>query len=253
MDWQDRSQQLKEAFDRDGFLVVQGFYTPEEAEDLNERIDRYITDRLPQLPSDAAFYEVKGEPGAIMRLSRMDDHDGYFQALLCSDRFAGLAGHLLGDEAVPTNVQWFNKPARVGKVTPPHQDGFYFMLDPNEALTMWLALDRVDGENGCMRFVSGSHRKGIRPHRQSNVMGFSQGITDFGEADSEAEAQMHAAPGDLIIHHCLTIHRADANPSERFRRALGFIYYARRARVDTERAQAYQKELMEKWRKEGKL
>jgi phytanoyl-CoA hydroxylase len=53
-------------------------------------------------------------------------------------------------------------------------------------------------------------------------------------------------PGDLLVHHALTIHRADGNTSQdRNRRALGFIYYADRAREDTLRKQAYQQALQE--------
>ncbi len=253
MTWQNRSQQLKEAFEQDGYLVVAGFFSPAEAEDLNARIDRYIAEILPKLPSDAAFYEVQGRDETIMRLQSLEDYEGYFRELFFSDRFVKLAELLLDDKAVPKNLQWFNKPPRVGKVTPPHQDGFYFMLEPNEALTMWLALDRVDEENGCLRYVPGSHRQDIRPHRASNVLGFSQGITDFGEADEAAEGSVCAEPGDLIVHHSMTIHRADPNSSERPRRALGFVYYAGRAREDAERREAYQKQLMEKWTREGKV
>jgi len=63
-------------------------------------------------------------------------------------------------------MQWFNKPAKMGTETPPHQDGFYFMLEPNHAVTMWLALDVADAENGCMRYIPRSHLGGIRPHKK---------------------------------------------------------------------------------------
>ena len=253
MDWQKDSLQLKEAFNRDGYVVLRSFFTNAEAEALNAHINRYITEVLPQLPSDAAFYEVKGQPDTIMRLQNMADHDNYFKELNCSEDFVRLAGLLLDDAVVNKNMQWFTKPARIGKETPPHQDGFYYMLEPNEALTLWLALDTVNDTNGCVRYVRGSHRRGIRPHRQSNVLGFSQGITDYGEGDDKAEMPIHVVPGDLIAHHCMTIHRADANPTDKPRRALGFVYYAQRAEADAGRQQVYKKELMERWLKEGKI
>ena len=253
MDWRNDSQQLKEAFDRDGFAVIRGFNTLKAVEALNAHIDRYIAETLPQLPPDAAFYEVMGQTETIMRLQNMADYDSHFKELNDSDRFTKLAELLLGDGVVNRNMQWFTKPARIGAETPPHQDGFYFMLEPNEALTLWLALDTVNDENGCVRYVRGSHRRGMRPHRETAVLGFSQGVTDYGEADYASEAAIYAAPGDLIAHHCMTIHRAGPNPSDHPRRALGFVYYAQRARADTERQAAYKKELMERWRKAGKI
>jgi ectoine hydroxylase-related dioxygenase (phytanoyl-CoA dioxygenase family) len=127
------------------------------------------------------------------------------------------------------------------------------MLEPNEALTMWLALDSVDEENGCIRYLPGAHRREMRPHQRTEVLGFSQGIVDYGDADFEAEVAICAEPGDLIVHHCMIVHRADANLSARNRAALGLVYFARRARVNEERAEAYRKKLWTQWEREGRL
>ena len=253
MDWKKNAQEIREAFDRDGYFVLRGFLSSEEAEEINLQTDRYIAEVLPRLPDKAAFYEVKDDPEAIMRLESMSKHDAYFKDLCTSSSLVELAELLMNDQVVTSGMSWFNKPARVGKVTPPHQDGFYFMLEPNEAVTLWLALDTIDDENGCMRFVPESRWRGMRPHQRSDVLGFSLGITDYGEADYQIEAAIHAEPGDLIAHHCMTIHRTDANASERSRRALGFVYYAQRAKEDKERVEAYKKQLFEEWEKEGKV
>jgi phytanoyl-CoA hydroxylase len=156
---------------------------------------------------------------------------------------------------VGKNLQYFNKPPGVGQPTPAHQDGYYFKLDPPEALTMWLALDDVDEENGCVRYVRASHRRGMRPHARTNVLGFSQGITDYGTVDDMAgEIAFPAKPGDLLAHHALTIHRADGNRSAtRSRRSLGFIYYAARAREDQVVVDAYQAQLRSELTAAGKI
>lgn len=241
---------LKADFRRDGYAVARGFLSEAAVADVNRHIDALI-DRLPELDERTAFYEVPGDPETIMRLQNFGRYDRDLQALYESDRLVGLAADLLDDAAVPTVLQWFAKPPRVGKVTPPHQDGFYFKLEPSEALTFWIALDAVDRENGCIRYLPGSHLRGYRPHAMSNVMGFSRGVTDYGSADLAAEHAIVAAPGDLIIHHCMIVHRADPNPSDRWRRALGLVYYAGRARV-TERSEAYVEELVRKWVAEGR-
>ena len=177
------NNQLKEEFDRDGFVLVEGYLSSGEATEINKHIQRFIDEVLPAAPDTTAFYEDRDDPASIKRLQNMADLDPYFGELFQSDRFTSLAGFLLADDVVPKNPQWFNKPAHVGAVTPPHQDGFYFMLDPNEAITLWIALDDIDEENGCMRYVRGSHRRGMRPHRPSNILGFSQGVSDYSDED----------------------------------------------------------------------
>ena len=88
-----------------------------------------------------------------------------------------------GEPVVPQGAEYFNKPAKIGKPTPAHQDGYYFKLKPNHAVTLWLALESVDAENGCVRYVQGSHRHGLRAHGRSGVLGFSQGMLDFPQPD----------------------------------------------------------------------
>ena len=74
-------------------------------------------------------------------------------------------------------------------------------------LTMWLALDVVDEENGCMRYACASHRRGMRPHGRTKLLGFSQGITDFPQDEDLAdERSISVHAGDVIVHHALTIH-----------------------------------------------
>ena len=128
------------------------------------------------------------------------------------------------------------------------------MFEPNEALTMWLALEQVDEENGCVRYIPGSHLTGMRPHRKSGTLGFSQGIQDYTEEDMYREEPILAEPGDLIIHHAMTVHRANGNHSEfRHRRAMGMVYYSAEATVASDKVTAYQQSLVEELTAEGKI
>ena len=40
---------------------------------------------------------------------------------------------------------------------------------------MWLALDEVDETNGCLCYVPGSHRQGLREHARTRTLGFLRG------------------------------------------------------------------------------
>ncbi len=243
----------KRDFDEHGFAVLRGFMDADEIAQVNAEVDRYIAEKLPQLPETAGFYEDKNDPSTLMRLQNMCDHDPFFHALYYGERMMELCAQLMGQPVRGKNLQWFNKLPERGRETPPHQDGFYFMLEPNEALTLWLSQDCADEENGCVRYLPGSHRRGMRPHQRTNILGFSQGITDYGEDDLCGEVPVCTQPGDLIAHHSLTVHRADANPSARARRALGFVYFGECATEDAERAEAYRQKLYAEWEGEGKL
>ena len=246
--------QIKQEFDRDGFAVLSGFLSRNEADEISTRIGCFIREALPCLDHAEAMYEDVNRPESIKQIPRLAAHDTYFDDLLRSDRLVQLAELLLEDQAKPMNLQWFDKVPQLGKPTPPHQDGFYFMIEPNEAVTMWLALDEVDDANGCVRYVRGSHRTGLRPHGRTDVVGFSQAISDYGAHDRQQEVAIHANRGDLLVHHALTIHTAGGNKTrDRHRRALGFVYHAGRAQHDQQRFEAYQQLLKRELTDQGKL
>lgn len=239
------STDLQATFDQNGCVALPSFLSDAEVDSLTEHLSRFISDIVPTMPREHVFYEEKGKVETLKQLQALHSHDEYFRDLFSNGKFPELASALLDDDVVPVNMQYFNKPAGVGQPTPAHQDGYYFMLQPCEAVTMWLALDHVDAENGCVRYVLGSHRDGMRPHSRTETLGFSQGISDYPSPnDVAAEVAFHAKPGDLLVHHALTIHRADGNrSSNRSRRAIGLIYYAKSAQVDQGAKAEYQSRL----------
>jgi phytanoyl-CoA hydroxylase len=250
--------QLRSDFRRDGFVFLPGFLSPDEVAEVNRHLETLIRDVVPTLPPEAAFYEGPRpadptDQTTLKQIQSLYSLDPFFDGMMFESRFEELASVLLDDGVVGRNMQYFNKPPKIGQPTPAHQDGYYFMLDPNEAVTMWMALEPVDEANGCVRYVRGSHLRGLRPHGRTQVVGFSQGMTDFGTPDDlENEVFFPTQPGDLLVHHALTIHRADGNQSEtRTRKALGFIYYAEKAREDSSRKQAYQQQLADELREKA--
>ena len=236
---------LKKTYHRDGFVVLRGFLNGTEIAKVNEALDRVMQDKIQVMPGNHVVYEDKTDKSTLKLLQDLHQYDTFFSDLLFKSKFEKIAEELLGDAALGKTVEYFNKPPRIGAPTPVHQDGYYFMLQPPEAVTMWLALEDVDEDNGCVRYVKGSHLKPMRPHGRTQTAGFSQGITDYGTADDVAnEVAVPAKPGDLLIHHAMTIHRADRNASvTRTRRALGFIYFSASAKEDTAAKEAYLKVL----------
>lgn len=240
-------QKIKEDFHKNGFVVLPGFMSSKEMDILTEKLDQFIKEIVPTMPAEHAFFEDKNNPDTLKQLFYLHSYERYFEKLLQESKFEQLAKLVLEDEVIPKNLEFFNKPPKIGKPTPPHQDNYYFMLNPPAAVTMWLALEDVDFENGCVRYVKGSHLQGMRPHGKSQIFGFSQTIVDFGTEDDIAnEVAVPAKKGDLLIHHSMTIHRAEGNTSEtRSRKAFGFLYWGESAKEDMETKEAYRAQIAE--------
>ena len=67
---------------------------------------------------------------------------------------------ILGPNFVQWGGQFFHKEPHSGSIVPWHQDAQYWPLKPANAVTVWLAVYDTDIENGAMKVVSGSHKKG---------------------------------------------------------------------------------------------
>jgi len=244
---------FSKVFQEDGFVAVPKFCNLEELSAIESALAHFIDVRVPQLPAEEVFYEDKANPASLKQIQRLHEHDGFFGEFF-NGKPKALAQELLGEPVIGKNLQYFDKPPGIGQATPAHQDGHYFMLQPCHAVTMWMALDTVDEENGCVRYLRGSHLDGMRPHERTQTLGFSQGIVDFGKNETREEVPCPAKPGDLLAHHAMTVHRADANASlTRTRRALGFIFYGESAREDKLAHQDYQKNLADEMSALGKI
>ena len=232
-------------FREDGYVCIPDFISSDIIAAILDRVADIKSGKIVGIPPEKLYYEDRESPETLKQVQELFRWDGLFHELMFEGSTSRLAKTLLEDDVVGRNMQYFNKPPSVGKPTPPHQDGFYFMLQPCEAVTMWLALEKVDEETGCIRYLKGSHKAGIQDHARTDTLGFSQAVTDYDGLRAQfEEIAFPAAPGTLLAHHALTVHRANENRSAtRTRQALGFIYYAAGAREDAARHAAYQREL----------
>lgn len=248
--------ELKSRFDRDGFVAVDPLFDAEQMAQIRAEVDRFLVEEVPRMPPERVYYEDRADRASIKQLQKLYEYSAFFHRLMFDGPVRQIAETVLGEAVVPQNMQFFNKPAGIGQATPPHQDGYYFHLQPCRAVTGWLALEPVDDENGCIHYLRGSHQsRTFRPHGFTQVLGFSQGMTDFGsEEDRAATVACPGRPGTFLIHDAYTVHWAGANRSAtRSRRALGFIYYAVSAGLDQVSKDAYQQRLDERLRTEGRI
>ena len=129
--------------------------------------------------------------------------------------------------------QLFAKPPRHGGNVAWHQDYSYWTRTrPMQHMTVHIALDAQDEENGAISYVPGSHRW----HR--NGMPLPITADDFGDMDSiqavlteEERAAWKPQVAELkrghaSFHHPLSVHGSYGNRSERPRRAAVVNYFA---------------------------
>ncbi len=224
----------KQIFQRDGFVTIEQFATGPDFDELTNEVARYIRDVVPTLSEADAFYQDRERPETLKQLQQME-RDPFFDAYRSNPQWIKLAQHFLGEEVVALGPEWFNKPPATPHATPPHQDNYYFNLKPANVLTIWMALEKTDEENGCLRYLPGSHTDGVRPHQPTQTLGFSQGVSDYTSQEAAREVPVEMEPGDVVIHHGNAVHSAHANRSTtRHRPAFAMVLKGVSCRRDEE-------------------
>jgi ectoine hydroxylase-related dioxygenase (phytanoyl-CoA dioxygenase family) len=164
----------------------------------------------------------------IFNLWRQSD---VLRKFVLAKRFAKVAAQLMGVEKVRLyhDQALFKEPG--GGHTPWHQDQYYWPLDTNKTITMWMPLIDITSDMGIMSFVSETHRLGYVA---------SKAISDeseefFNNFIRDNHYRIEGAPsakaGDASFHSGWTLHNAPANKSGTMREVMTIIYYADKTKV----------------------
>jgi ectoine hydroxylase-related dioxygenase (phytanoyl-CoA dioxygenase family) len=211
---------LGRAFAEDGFVKVEGLFTPDEVARFKEEIGGIL---------DAARKVAAARGGAPESVAA----DGVFVGLAAnSDFFRRVARDTrLLDALEPTlghNIEFLSdkvvfKAANVDYGSPWHQDWPYW--GGTHKVSVWIALDPATPENGCLKLLPGSHREAARHANVTPAAGEGFGLRlKPGEVDESQAVTVPAAPGDAVLFHDLTLHASYPNRSGRDRWALISTY-----------------------------
>jgi phytanoyl-CoA hydroxylase len=228
---------LARDFHARGLLAIEQFFAPAETDVIERELRQYLSALDPEKSNGRIVYEP-GTDRKIRNVFHLHEDGGYFATLAQSPQFIELARAIFDDEPLLVSVELFAKPARVGSEVPYHQDNAYFNLIPAQALTCWVALADATEDNGCVRYIEGSHKLGNLPHRASGVRGNSMRLAEL-PSNAGREVCGIVRRGGALIHDCNTIHRSEPNRSDRDRPGLLFVYKAARCRPDPARAAQY--------------
>jgi hypothetical protein len=134
---------------------------------------------------------------------------------------------LLGPNLICTMTHYFAKMPGDDKQVAWHQDASYWPLTPSKVVTVWLAIDDIDDDNGPMTFIPRSHLHGQIPfdrstEQENNVL--NQSVHDplrWGEAP----VAVTMTAGQVSLHTDLLLHGSEPNRSQRRRCGLTLRYH----------------------------
>jgi len=211
------SNEQIEQFHRDGFLLVRGMYSTDEAQAISDWTEEVAG--FPEVPGKYMMYFEESQADGSRILCRIENfvpyHEG-FSKLITARRMQLAVSELFGQEAVLFKDKInFKMPG--GDGFREHQDvqaGWDEFADLH--ITAMIAVDETNEANGSLEMIAGMHRQG--------VLGTMWAPLTDADTDHVEYTAVHCQPGDAVFFDSYAPHRSHPNRTDQARRVLYITY-----------------------------
>ena len=212
-------------FERQGFVVQRCLFSGEVVL-LDALLDR-CGERMRAIEDVTIDANGRG----ATNLGYLGHGDDIITSFVTDHRIVNLASEILGEDVyllkARLNVKWPNDNLERRGGWDPHQDRAAWAkegLPGKSAVTVALAIDRCDENNGAMELVPRSHGDGILEHTNLGA-GYGLARNTFEQLVSKhGQLRVDMEPGDALFFSGDLVHGSKPNHSNQ-RRALLFITY----------------------------
>jgi ectoine hydroxylase-related dioxygenase (phytanoyl-CoA dioxygenase family) len=210
-------------FQDQGFVVVPDLLTPDELDLYGRLVGAAVAARTAGdgRPLDE---RTRYEQSFIQCQNLWEDFPEV-RSLTFHPRIAQAAAELLGADA----VRLWHDQALVkepgGRETDAHQDQAYWPIAEPRTVTAWIPFEGSTLASGCMGYVPGSHRLGLRAF--VNIFwGEPEDLLTRPELAGREPLFVEVPAGSVAFHHGLTAHLAKPNTTDRPRSVHTIIFFA---------------------------
>ena len=223
--WEDRTgpfqglsiDQVKQ-FDEAGYVVVPDLVDPALLADVRAATDGFEQQTADYLASLEDGRIAIAESGAITFTTHLVARSPLLADLSRHPAIVALCADLIGPDV---NLYWdqavYKKPEKPRRF-PWHQDNGYAFVEPQQYLTVWLALTDATRDNGCPVVAPGFHRLGTLAHEYVDPLGWECLQDPAGQVAAEVPA------GGAAVFSSLTPHLTGPNTTGAVRKAYILQY-----------------------------
>jgi phytanoyl-CoA hydroxylase len=205
-------------FDAQGYVVLPSLVDDETLAQVRAETDRFEDEVAAFLDSVDGGRIAIAEAGAITFTTQLVARSEVLRALSLHPTIAGICADLVGRDV---NLYWdqavYKKPEKPRRF-PWHQDNGYAFVEPQQYLTVWLALTDATVANGCPMVAPGFHRLGTIAHTYVDPLGWEC----LRDPDGVVAAEIPA--GGAVVFSSLTPHLTGPNTTDEVRKAYILQY-----------------------------
>ena len=201
-----------------GYLVVRGGFDRSLLARMIAATEKLAAMSAEMTDSDATYDlapDHRPEAPRLRRISSPTELDPVFFEAAFESRVGDMVADLIGGPAKFYHAKInFKQPGTHSAVVQWHQDWTHFPHTNANLLAISLPYFPRTRENGCIRFVAGSHRRGPLSIWRDGVYVFTcEHAMEPGDIDHAEDVECE--PGDIILHHGMTVHGSASNAGDR--------------------------------------
>ena len=153
---------LREAYERDGFVVVRGLLPRADVMALRAHAESLLRKNgdASARPYMQTAFDDQGA-AKVIKLSGLADRDPRFAEIATRDSLVDVVETLIGAGSRRFRDVLITKPGRTGGVFSYHQDSAFWDVEPKALVSAWISLGDVTADSGCLSVVPGTQTRFI--------------------------------------------------------------------------------------------
>jgi phytanoyl-CoA hydroxylase len=212
-------------FEANGYLRLRGVFTPDEVAELGSELD-YVIEHFAEHGKgwSGPWREryLSQEQNAKAKLAAMHEMEFFSPAwarAMLNRRLAASIADLIGPDVEMHHMTLHAKGPEFGSPFPLHQDNPFYPHSDGRYVDAIVHVDAATEENGCLKFLPGSHRLGPLPH-------ITEGSPHLppDEYPFERAVSCPADAGDVVLFSIYTVHGSALNRTPHWRRVVRIGY-----------------------------
>ncbi|MEM7127399.1 MAG: phytanoyl-CoA dioxygenase family protein [Chloroflexota bacterium] len=224
------AQEQVNFYNENGYLHIPKVFTAEETQELSNEMDRLVEDWAFTSPGWSGPWRqayMDPETEAKSKLTAMHDLHFYSSAwarAVINPTLTASLSAILGPNVELHHTTMHIKPPQTGHPFPMHQDNPFYGHQDGRYIDVLVHLDDTSHENGEIRFLSGSHKKGHLDHITETEDGPCTPHLPTDQYSLEDTVPVPAKAGDVVIFCIDTVHGSYINQTKKPRRLVRMGY-----------------------------
>ena len=241
------SDEQLQQFHQNGFIILRDFLSEDRCDAILNVAKTHLEEKIEPIETETGYIErskayrtdvtdyssgSQDKDIVVRRLRQVYDRDPLFRAWMEDTNMRPILQQILDDRVVLTLAHHnsiMTKMPYFSHATGWHQDKRYWRYSDANLVSVWLALDDEDSNNGVLEFIPGSHQMHFDSEQFDEKEYFREDVEENVRL-IEKKVSTTLRKGDVIIFHSLLLHRANKNNTDEPK--ISFVYTVKGERTD---------------------